>query len=145
MKVKECNFDEIIDRKNTCSSKWDGTDSLFQKEDLLSMWVADMDFLTPRAITEAIIRRAEHGIFGYTFLSPDYYEAIINWFRRRHNWTIDKKWIFFAPGVLSGLSFAVQAFSNPRDKIIVQNPVYTPFYQIITNNNLFRLLFVIIW
>lgn len=140
MKVKECNFDEIIDRKNTCSSKWDGTDSLFQKKDLLSMWVADMDFLSPRAITEAIIHRAEHGIFGYTFLSPKYYEAIINWFRRRHNWTIDKKWIFFAPGVLPGLSFSVQAFSIPGDKIIVQNPVYTPFYHIIKNNDRKRLL-----
>ena len=140
MKDKHWNFDELIDRKNTNSSKWDGTDKMFQKENLLPMWIADMDFLSPRPITEAIINRAEHGVFGYTFLSPEYYKAVINWFQRRYNWTIEKKWIFFTPGVLPGLSFSVQAFSSPGDKIIVQNPVYTPFYQIIKNNDRKRLL-----
>lgn len=140
MKGRRYNFDEIVDRKNTCSAKWDGTDKLFQKENLLSMWVADMDFLSPRPIIEAIIRRAKHGVFGYTFLSSQYYEAVINWFRRRHNWTLDKSWIYYAPGVLPGISFSVQAFSNPGDKIIVQNPIYTPFYHIIKNTDRKRLL-----
>jgi len=140
MKDKQYNFEKVVDRKNTCSSKWDGTDKFFKKENLLPMWVADMDFLSPRPIIEAIIRRAEHGIFGYTFLSSHYYKAVINWFRRRHNWTIDKDWIYYAPGVLPGISFSVLAFSSPGDRIIVQNPVYTPFYQIIKNNNRKRLL-----
>jgi len=135
MKGRHYNFDEIVDRKNTCSAKWDGTDKLFQKEDLLSMWVADMDFLSPRPIIEAIIRRAKHGIFVYTFLTSQFYEAVINWFRWRDNWTLDKSWIYYAPGVLPGISFSVQAFSNPGDKIIVQNPIYTPFYHIIKNTD----------
>lgn len=140
MKRTNHNFEEVIDRKNTCSAKWDGTDKFFQKPNLLPMWVADMDFLSPRPIIEAIIRRAEHGVFGYTFLGSQYYEAVINWFQRRHNWTLDKSWIYYAPGVLPGISFSVQAFSKPGDKVIVQNPIYTPFYQIIKNNDRKRLL-----
>jgi len=140
MKEFDYNFDEIIDRKNTCSVKWDRTDAIFQKENLLSMWVADMDFLSPRPIIEAITCRAEHGVFGYIFLSSQYYKAIINWFQRRHDWTLDKSWIYNVPGVLPGISFSVQAFSNPGDKIIVQNPIYTPFYHIIKNNGRKRLL-----
>jgi cystathionine beta-lyase len=140
MKKKHYSFDEIVNRKNTCSSKWDGTDNFFQKENLLPMWIADMDFLSPQPIIEAIINRAKCGVYGYTFLPNTYYSAVINWFQRRHNWTIEKKWIYYAPGVLPGLSFAVQAFSKPGDKIIVQNPIYTPFYSIIKNNDCKRLL-----
>ncbi|MFX1340827.1 MAG: MalY/PatB family protein, partial [Promethearchaeota archaeon] len=140
MKERVYKFDEFIDRKNTCSVKWDGTDKFFHRKGLLSMWVADMDFLSPRPIIDAIIRRAEHGVFGYIFLSSRYYEAVINWFQRRHNWMLDKRWIYYSPGVLPGISFAVQAFSNPGDKIIIQNPIYTPFYHIIKNNSRKRLL-----
>jgi len=134
------DFDEIVDRKNTCSTKWDRTDAFFAKQNLLPMWIADMDFRSPRPIIEAIIQRANHGVFGYTFLSNTYYEAVINWFQRRHGWTIDKSWIFSDPGVLTAISFAIQSFSEPRDRIIVQNPVYTPFYSIIKNNECKKLL-----
>ncbi|TFG26331.1 MAG: pyridoxal phosphate-dependent aminotransferase [Promethearchaeota archaeon] len=140
MNETKYDLDEIVNRKNTCSVKWDGTDNFFQKENLLPMWVADMDFLSPSPIIEAIIHRAKHGVYGYTFIPQTYYQAIINWFQRRHNWTIHKDWIYHVPGVLPGISFAVQAFSKPGDKIIVQNPIYTPFYSIIKNNGCKKLL-----
>jgi cystathionine beta-lyase len=140
MQSNNYNFDEIIDRKNTHSVKWDRTNKIFQKTDLLPMWVADMDFMSPPPIKEAIIQRAQHGVFGYTFLSSKYYEAVINWFQKRHNWNIEKEWVYTTPGVLPGISFAIQEFSDLGDKIIVQNPVYTPFYSIIKNNRRKRLL-----
>ncbi len=140
MKENKHNFDACIDRYNTCSEKWDGVDRLFQKKDLLPLWVADMDFLSPKAIRDAIISRAKHGIYGYSFFPAQYYEAVINWFHRRHGWTIEKKWLVYTPGVIPSLNLAIQAFSKPRDKIIIQNPAYPPFYMAVRNNNRRRLL-----
>ncbi len=134
------NFDEYIDRLNTCSTKWDGVSHIFQKPDLLPLWVADMDFPCPKPIIEAIIHHAKKGFFGYSFFPPKYYEAVINWFKRRHNWTLDKNWIFYTPGVIPGINFTIQAFSKPRDKIIIQNPAYPPFFSAVRNNDRRRLL-----
>jgi len=134
------NFDEVIERKNTCSEKWDGVSHLFQKPDLLPLWVADMDFRSPQPIIDAIIRRAEHGIFGYSLVPPEYYEAMISWYQRRHDWTLDKKWFFYTPGVVPAINFTIQAFSKPREKIILQNPAYPPFFSAIKNNKRRRLL-----
>lgn len=122
------NFDEVIQRRGTKSAKWDA------RPNVLPLWVADMDFLVPEAITEAIIERAKHGIYGYTLPPAEYYQAIIDWVQRRHGWTIKKEWIVFSPGVVPALATSVKAFSQPGDKVLIQPPVYYPFYSSIENN-----------
>lgn len=129
MKEKNILFDNIIDRSKTHSFKWD----LYEK-DSLPLWVADMDFRSPQPIIDAIIHRAEHGIFGYTYYPPSYYEVLLKWFKRRYDWIIKEEWLVFTPGVISAINLAIQAFSNPGDKVIVQNPVYYPFYGAIQTN-----------
>jgi len=129
------NFDEIINRENTGSLKYDIRKQKFGKEDVIPMWVADMDFRTPDFITEALKQSAEKDIFGY-FLFPDsYYQSIINWVKRHHQWEIQKDWISFCPGVVPALSLSVLAFTQPGDKIIIQPPVYHPFFFVIEGNN----------
>lgn len=125
------NFTTIHDRKNTRSVKWDLLKPVFQSEDVLPMWVADMDFQVPQAVKHAIVNRAEHGIFGYTIIDEDVKNAIAAWLNRRHQWTIDQEWLSFSPGVVASLHMAVQAFTEPNDKIMIQTPVYPPFYQVI--------------
>ena len=124
------NFDEIIDRKNTGSIKWD----LDKEEDILPMWVADMDFKTAQPIINAIKKRVEHGIFGYASVPDQYYEAEINWWKKRHNFEIKKDWIEPTTGVIPSLSAVVQAFTNEGDKVLIQSPVYNYFNTSITNN-----------
>ncbi|MDO8673222.1 MAG: MalY/PatB family protein [Dehalococcoidia bacterium] len=128
------DFDCVIDRTGTNSAKWDGRLAAYGDEDVLPMPVADMDFLCPPAVVEAIKKRAEHGIFGYALKPPTYYEAIINWMQRRHGWQLEKDWLTHCSGVVPGLKLAVLAFSQPGDKIIVQSPVYFPFFNVIRNN-----------
>lgn len=132
------NFDEVIDRINSDSSKWNKNvlKKGFGDPDLLPLWVADMDFRSPKPIIDAIKKRAEHGIFGYSIIKPSIYKSIINWFQKRYNWTIDKskKPILFTPGVIPALDLAVRANSKIGDKVIVQNPVYYPFYGAIRSN-----------
>lgn len=127
-------FDQMIDRKNTFSLKWDCCKERFGKEDILPMWVADMDFKSPARITEAIKRRAEHGVFGYTEASSKLSDAIISWMRIRNGWAIDEKWIVHSPGVVTSISTAVLAFTDIGDKILIQTPVYYPFYSCIKDN-----------
>ena len=124
------NFDEIIDSKNTGSIKWD----LDKEEDILPMWVADMDFKTAQPIINAIKKRVEHGIFGYASVPNQYYEAEINWWKTRHNFEIKKDWIEPTTGVIPSLSAVVQAFTNEGDKVLIQSPVYNYFNTSITNN-----------
>ncbi len=131
------SFDEIIDRSNTGSIKWDPfyLKKLFGKEDLLPLWVADMDFRAPQPVIDALIERVKHGIFGYTGPDPSKYNSsIINWFRRRHNWALDEDWLVFSPGIVQACAYIVQRFSQPGDKVIIQDPVYYPFASIIKNN-----------
>jgi len=129
------NFDEIIDRKNSRCHKWDGENPMYRKsENLLPLWVADMDFQSPKPIIDALIKRAKHGFFGYTFFPDEYYEAVINWFQRRYNWKLEKNWIIYTPGVLPGLCLSVQAYSEPGDKVIIQTPAYPPFVSSVKDN-----------
>ena len=124
------NFDEIIPRRGTNSYKWD----MAEDQDILPMWVADMDFRTAPAVIEALRKRVEHGIFGYTKVPPAYYDAIGNWFRRRHGWKIEKEWIIYTTGVVPALSAVIKALTVPGDRILVQTPVYNCFFSSIRNN-----------
>jgi len=134
------NFDEIIDRTNTYSEKWDEVDKIFLNSNLLPLWVADMDFLSPPPIIDAFIKRAKHGIYGYTFLPPEYYDAIINWYENRYDWKLQKKWITFTPGVIPALNIAIQSFTKPQDKVVIQTPAYPPFFSAVRNNKRRRVL-----
>lgn len=125
--MKIYNFDELIDRTNTNCIKYDGRKAFFGKDDVLPLWVADMDFRTPDFIVEAIKKRAEHEIFGYTFRGESYNKAIVNWLKRRHNWEIKPEWITFSPGVVAGLTLAIEALSKSGEGVIIQPPVYFPF------------------
>jgi len=126
--MKKYDFDEIIPREGTNCIKYDGREWIFKTNDVLPLWVADMDFRTPNFIVEAIKKRAEHEIFGYTFKPESYFKSIIGWMQRRHNWEVQKEWISFSPGVVAGLTLAVETFSNPGDEVVVQPPVYFPFF-----------------
>lgn len=128
------NFDEIVERSNTASVKYDLRKLFFGTDDLLPMWVADMDFKTPAPITEAIMKRASHEIYGYSIRTESFFQAIIHWMRLQHSWEINKDWIVFSPGVVPALHFIVLALTSPGDKIIVQPPVYFPFFGAIKDN-----------
>jgi len=124
------NFDEIIPRRNTNSVKWD----LAANNDVLPMWVADMDFRSAPAIVKALEKRVQHGIFGYTMVPQAYFDAVTGWFERRHNFTFRKEWTLYTTGVLSALSAIIRALTVPCDKVIVQTPVYNCFFPTIQNN-----------
>lgn len=129
------NFDEPTDRKGTHALKTDALEERYGYADLIPMWVADMDFKSPPAIKDAIIKRAEHGIFGYTCASDEYYNAIINWVDRRHDWKIKKEWISYIPGIVKGIAFVIDCFTDSNDGVIIQPPVYHPFRIIPTLHN----------
>lgn len=124
------DFDEIIPRRGTNSYKWDTP----AEEGVLPMWVADMDFRTAPAIVDALRRRAEHGIFGYTKVPDAYYRAIVGWFSRRHGWTIDPQTIIYTTGVVPAFSAAIKAMTRPGDRMLVMTPAYNCFYSSIRNN-----------
>ncbi len=126
--MKSYNFDELVDRTNTNSVKYDARKQFFGVEDVLPLWVADMDFKTPDFIIQALKQRLEHEVLGYTFRDDSYAEAIINWLDRRHGWKVEKEWISFSPGVVAGLSLSIDTYSKPGDEVIVQPPVYFPFF-----------------
>ncbi|NDV69649.1 MalY/PatB family protein [Dysgonomonas sp. 25] len=121
------NFDEIVDRSGTDAIKVDLLKERFGSDNLISLWVADMDFKSSPAITEAIIERARHGVFGYTCASQSYYDAIINWLARRHQWQVEQDWISYIPGIVKGIAFVVDCFTTKGDKVLIQPPVYHPF------------------
>lgn len=127
--MKRYNFDEIVLREATNCLKYDARQRFFGDADILPLWVADMDFKTPDFIVNALKKRLDHEIFGYTFRSDSYYEAIGNWMKKRHQWEIQREWISFSPGVVAGLTYAIETFSKPGDEIIVQPPVYFPFFE----------------
>lgn len=127
------NFDEIINRENSRSVKYDLREELFGSRSVLPLWVADMDFKTPDFVTNALKERLNHPILGYVYRDTSFYSSIIQWMTRRHQWHIQKEWILPAPGIVAGLSLIVNAFTQPGDRIIVQPPVYHPFYHVIQN------------
>jgi cysteine-S-conjugate beta-lyase len=129
------NFDKLIDRTHTSCVKYDLRQTVFEKSDVIPMWVADMDFETPDFIRDAVIQRASHPVYGYTFRDADYYQPIMDWMQSHHDWTIHRDDIVFCPGVVPALSFAVMAFTKPGDKIIVQPPVYPPIHRVVPDHN----------
>lgn len=128
----DINFDRILTRTGTASVKHDGRASYFGSDELIPLWLADMDFAAPHAITQALAERAAHPVYGYTFYPDSLFDALIDWFRRRHHWQIERDWILMAPGVVPSLHAAVLAFTRPGDPVIVQPPVYFPFFSSVT-------------
>ena len=122
------NFDEPARREGTNCIKYDRREETFGTNDLIPMWVADMDYNTPDFVVESLQKRLEHEIYGYSFRPAEYFLSMINWIKSRHNWTVDKEWICFSPGVVPALNFCTLAFTQPGDSIIVQPPVYFPFF-----------------
>lgn len=122
------DFDKIIDRTNTSSVKYDLRPAVFQKDDVIPMWVADMDFETPDFIRDAVMQRALHPIYGYTFRGDEYYQPVMAWMQSHHDWTVHRDDIVFSPGVVPALNFAILALTKPGDKVIIQSPVYSPFF-----------------
>jgi cystathionine beta-lyase len=127
-------FDRVIDRTGTESLKWVYPRKVLKVEDAIPMWVADMDFEAPPAVVEAVKRRAEHGVFGYPLVPPTFYAAAIAWFKRRHAWEVRKDMMAMTPGIVPALNYCVRAFTRPGDPVIIQTPVYHPFYYAIENN-----------
>lgn len=126
------NFDEFVNRRGTNSVKWDE-----EKEDgIIPLWVADMDFLAAPAIRRAVEERAKHGVFGYAIVGDSYYAAITNWFKRRHNWAIERDWIIYTTGVIPAISATIHALAMPGEKVLIQTPVYNCFYSCIRNQGL---------
>lgn len=127
-------FDRIPNRKNTHSYKWDQSAKLFGNGDLLPLWVADMDFESPPAVKAAMERRAAQGIYGYTVMPDASWDAIAGWFDRRHGWALKKEWLSSVTSIVTALSLGVELFSEPGGQVILQSPVYYPFYDVIRMN-----------
>lgn len=128
------NFDEQIERKNTDSIKFDNVKSRGKSEDLLPLWVADMDFSAPDEVINALAERAQHGIFGYSEPNDAYYDALGKWFLTRLGWGIERSWVVMAPGVVYAINTAIRAFTSKGDAVLIQQPVYYPFASSIENN-----------
>jgi len=129
------NFDEIIDRKGTNAVKLERCNALFGTDDLLPLWVADMDFRTPEFILNAIQERLQHPVLGYSMTPKEFYPLMQKWITDHHNWPVKREWIGFLPGIVPGLSFAVQSLTTSGDEVMVQSPVYYPFFNVIRNNH----------
>jgi len=128
------NFDEIVSRENTDCIKYDLREQTFGRKDIIPMWVADMDFKTPEFIVEKLQNRLKHEVFGYSFRPPEYYDSIANWMKKRHDWEIEKEWICFCPGIVPALNLSTLTFTRPGDSIIVQPPVYFPFFSAVESH-----------
>ena len=144
------DFDELVDRRGTGCVKWDerpqvlaeaseqvradASAGISTNPDIIPLWVADMDFKAAPAIQEAVRKRAEHGVFGYTVVGDDYYEAVISWFQRRHNWTIRREEILYTTGVVPAISVAIKALTMPGEKVLILSPDYNCFFSSVRNN-----------
>ena len=126
--MKRYNFDEIIERRGTDCIKYDMLETFFGKSDALPLWVADTDFRVPDFIMDALKERMDHPILAYSYRPDSYYSSIINWLERQHNWKIDREMITSSPGVVSAVTMLIMALSEPGDKVILQPPVYFPFF-----------------
>ena len=128
------DFDKAIDRRGTGSLKFDHAVARGKSPDLLSLWVADMDFAVPREVSAALVQRAEHGIFGYTDPDDAYFAAVQGWLQDHHGWHTQRSWFVVTPGVVFALAMAVKAYSEPGDAVLIQQPVYYPFTSVIEDN-----------
>ena len=121
-------FDQPVARDHTCSVKFDARQAVFGREDVIPVWVADMDFAAPEAVTRALVERAKHPVYGYTLFPDSLYQSMIDWFRDRHGWEIQRDWILMAPGVVPSLHAACMAYAESGQGVIIQPPVYPPFF-----------------
>ncbi len=128
------NFSTLPARENTNSVKYDLRGEIFGKKDIIPLWVADMDFPVPPPVKDALEERMSHPFYGYTFRSSEYYSSISDWIKKIHGWQIENDWICFSPGVVPALNFCTMAFTSPGDEIVVQPPVYFPFFAAITDH-----------
>lgn len=124
-----------VERRNTNCLKWDALEERFGDPNLIAMWVADMEFKAPKAVTEALVKRAEHGVFGYSVTPDSYYEAYFNWQQKRHGVQLEKEWIRFSTGVVQELYNLVNVFTEEEDAVIIITPVYYPFHNVIKDTN----------
>lgn len=131
------NFVEkyAVNRYNTNSLKWDALDVRYGDPDLIAMWVADMEFKVPEAVQKSLINRINHGVFGYSYTPDSYYQAVINWQKKRHDITLEKDWISFSTGIVTALYWFVNIFTEENDAIMIQTPVYYPFHNAVKDNN----------
>lgn len=134
MAEKNLNFDEVIERRGTDCLKYDFAVRRGMPEDVLPLWVADMDFKTSSYVEDAIIERTKHGIFGYSEVQEEYFEAVAGWMKKHHNWDVDEKWLIKTPGVVFALAMAVKAYTDIGDSVLIQQPVYYPFSEVIEDN-----------
>lgn len=131
---KNLNFDEVVERRNTDCLKYDFAQRRGRPADVLPLWVADMDFPTSSRIVDALVERAQHGIFGYTESRESYFEAVADWMKNRHGWTVKEPWLVKTPGVVFALAMAVKAYTQPGESVLIQQPVYYPFTEVIRDN-----------
>ena len=129
------DFDKVIDRSGTKSLKYDFATARGRKEGLISMWVADMDFPTAPKVLESLRDSVNHGIFGYTETDDAYYESVAGWYRKHFNWDTKKEWLIKTPGVVFALAIAIRTFTKENDGVLIQQPVYYPFSEVIVDNN----------
>lgn len=134
MPERNLNFDEIIDRKNTNCLKYDFAKRRGMPEDVLPLWVADMDFKTSSYVEDELVRRSREAIFGYSEVQSEYYEIVAEWMRIQHHWETDERWLIKTPGVVFALAMAVKAYTKKGDKVLIQQPVYYPFSEVIEDN-----------
>ncbi|MDD6891118.1 MAG: aminotransferase class I/II-fold pyridoxal phosphate-dependent enzyme, partial [Bacteroidales bacterium] len=125
--MQNYDFDTVIERRGTGALKYDALERRYGRADLTPLWVADMDFATPPFIVEALKRRMEHPIFGYTVEPENYWPVVAQWIKEHHGWAVDTEWMTFIPGIVKGIAFALHCFTQEGDKVIIQPPVYHPF------------------
>ena len=128
------DFDQLVSRDHSNSLKYDGRQAMFGQDDVIPLWVADMDFASPPAVSDALLQRASHPIYGYSIFPESTYQALIDWLERRHGWRVERDWLLMCPGVVPSLNAAVMAFTQPTDAVIVQPPVYFPFFTAVTDS-----------
>ena len=128
------SFEHVIDRRGSSSVKWDRTKEVFGYGDVLPMWVADMDFAPPEPVIEALKKRMEHPIFGYTYAGASTAGSVKEWMAKRHGWEIQSSWVQYSPGVVPALATIIQALTEPGDKVLIQSPVYPPFFNLVKEN-----------
>ena len=129
------DFSHVYNRKISHSLKWDQLQTVFNTDDVLPMWVADMDFKAPSVVNKAIEKRAKHGFYGYTVINDELKQKVSDWVSNQHNWSTQIDSLIFSPGVIPSINSAIEVFTNPGDKILIQTPVYTPFFNLIKSNN----------
>ena len=134
MAERNLNFDTVIDRRNTRSLKYDFAKRRGMPEDVLPLWVADMDFKTSSYVEDALVRQAKHGVFGYSEVQTPYFEIVRDWMKKHHDWEVQERWLVKTPGVVFALAMAVKAYTEPGDGVLIQQPVYYPFSEVISDN-----------